>query len=111
MKSTPAVSNGKVYFGSNDELGNKIFLCINSDNGKKLWEYKTTVWLEISSPAISKGKVYFGSENGLVCLNIETGKKIYEYQTTSNMYSSPSISNGKIYFGLGFHLYCYGDLR
>ena len=61
MTSSPAVADGKVYIGSQD---NYIY-CLDAFSGTKIWSYKTgnTVW---SSPAIANGKVYVGSRDGNV---------------------------------------------
>lgn len=59
IRSSPAISNGKIYFGSND----KKFYCLNAENGKKLWEYETDGAIR-SSPAIANGRVYVGSDDG-----------------------------------------------
>ncbi|HEC92120.1 MAG TPA: serine/threonine protein kinase, partial [Candidatus Atribacteria bacterium] len=55
IASSPAVVNGKVYFGSWDGY----LYCLDT-NGKLLWKYGTDSNV-FSSPAVVNGKVYFGS--------------------------------------------------
>ena len=64
--SSPAISNGKVYVGSED---NYIY-CLDANDGSLVWKYKTGNRV-CSSPAISNGKVYVGStDNYIYCLDI-----------------------------------------
>ena len=101
--SSPAISNGKVYIGSQD---NKIY-CLDADTGQLIWTYTTGDGVS-SSPAISNGKVYVGScDNKIYCLDADTGELIWNYTTNDSVYSSPAISNGKVYVGSGDgKIYC-----
>ena len=70
--SSPAVSDGKVYIGSDDDS----FYCLDADNGTEIWNYATGDWVD-SSPAVSDGKVYFGSlDYKMYCLDAGDGTKI-----------------------------------
>ena len=67
--SSPAVSGGYVYVGSDN---NKVY-CLDAATGIKIWEYKTGGDVR-SSPAVSGGYVYVGSGNHKVyCLNAADG--------------------------------------
>jgi outer membrane protein assembly factor BamB len=57
--SSPAVANGVVYVGSND---NKIY-ALDAKTGAFLWSYITGAWIE-SSPAVVDGRVYVDSRDG-----------------------------------------------
>jgi hypothetical protein len=59
--SSPAVTDGKVYVGSEDH---KMY-CLNAVTGVKIWEYTTGDAVR-SSPAVVNGKVYIGSYQGKV---------------------------------------------
>ena len=54
--SSPAVANGVVYFGSDDNV-----YALNASTGAKLWSYATEA--VDSSPAVANGVVYFGSDD------------------------------------------------
>jgi len=54
---TPAVADGKVYFGSNNP-DNKVY-CLNAANGGFIWSY-TTGSAVSSSPAVAYGDVFIG---------------------------------------------------
>jgi outer membrane protein assembly factor BamB len=116
VHSSPAIADGKVYFGSMDR---KVY-CLNAVTGTKIWEY--TIGHPVSSsPAVYENMVYFGSndipgENGnnVYCLNATTGEKIWEYATGESywgVYSSPAVADGKVYVGAGDHkVYCFDAL-
>ncbi|MFH1446803.1 MAG: PQQ-binding-like beta-propeller repeat protein, partial [Chloroflexota bacterium] len=59
VRSSPAVSDGVVYFGSWD--GYLYALYINT--GQEKWKFKTDD-VVFSSPAVSEGVAYFGSDDG-----------------------------------------------
>ncbi|MEI6842439.1 MAG: PQQ-binding-like beta-propeller repeat protein, partial [Methanomicrobiales archaeon] len=59
VKSSPAVSNGYVYVGSDD---NSLY-AIDVVSGKEKWRFKTGGSVS-SSPAVSNGVVYVGSADG-----------------------------------------------
>jgi outer membrane protein assembly factor BamB len=56
--SSPAVANGVVYVGSND---NNLY-ALNATTGAKVWNY-TTGGSVYSSPAVANGVVYVGSQD------------------------------------------------
>lgn len=92
--SSPAVVNGVVYIGSND---NNVY-ALNAITGKKLWSYTTGAGI-YSSPAVTDGVVYVGSNDGnLYALNAVTGRKKWAYYTGGG-WSAPAVANGVVYVG------------
>jgi outer membrane protein assembly factor BamB len=59
--SSPAVANGVVYVGSDD---NNTY-ALNATTGAKLWNFTTGSGV-FSSPAVANGTVYVGSVDGNV---------------------------------------------
>ena len=59
IRSSPAVADGVVYFGSYD--GN--LYAVDIKTGKEKWRFKTGGKI-FSSPAVADGVVYFGSHDG-----------------------------------------------
>ena len=95
IRSSPAVSNGIIYFGSR----NSYFYAVDAATGAKLWEFKTISWVE-SSPAIVNNVVYFGSNDGnLYALNALTGEKLWSFHVPFPIKSSPAVADGIVYFG------------
>ena len=93
--SSPAVSDGKVYIGSDD--GNVY--CLDADDGIEKWNYTTGYWAD-SSPAVSDGKVFIGSlDYKVYCLDAGDGTEIWTYATGGWVYSSPAVSDGKVFIG------------
>jgi len=103
INSAPAVSDGKVYFGTPNS---KIY-CLNANTGDKIWEYETGGGVG-SSPAVYNGMLYIGSgDYNIYCLNANNGEKIWNYTTGGHIGSSPAISDGKVYIGSwDNNLYC-----
>jgi outer membrane protein assembly factor BamB len=97
--SSPAVADGKVYIGSND---NKVY-CLNADNGNEIWNYLISGdsgWIS-SSPAVKDGRIYIGNAGGLMyCLDNNTGNKIWTTKVGWMIqFSSPAVSDNKVYIG------------
>jgi outer membrane protein assembly factor BamB len=95
VASSPAVANGVVYVGSED---NNVY-ALNATTGAQLWNYTTggQVW---SSPAVANGAVYVGSDdNNTYALNATTGAKLWNYTTGNSVFSSPAVANGTVYVG------------
>jgi outer membrane protein assembly factor BamB len=75
--SSPAVANGVVYIGSDD---NNVY-ALSASTGVKLWSYATGSSV-FSSPAVANGVVYIGSDDGNVySLNASTGAQLWSYAT------------------------------
>ena len=75
IDSSPAVSDGVVYIGSND--GNVYAL--NAATGAQVWSF-TTGGIVYSSPAVVSGVVYIGSYDGNVyALNAATGAQMWSF--------------------------------
>ena len=121
--SSPAVSDGAVYIGSND----RYLYALSAADGSVRWKFATEGPLN-SSPGVADGVVYVNSVDGrFYAVDAETGKLKWKFETggerrftapgihgaipsTENMpdpfdvfLSSPVISAGFVYFGSGDH--------
>jgi outer membrane protein assembly factor BamB len=121
--SSPVVSNGIVYVGSND--GNVYAL--RQNDGTAIWHVPTHGPVT-SSPAVSEGAVYFAGGDGVVyAADAATGALRWRFMTNGerryeargihgikpanqmmadpfDMFSSsPAISDGTLYVGSGDH--------
>jgi outer membrane protein assembly factor BamB len=75
IHGTPAVSEGIVYFGGE----NDIFYALNAKTGKLLWKYDSGGWFT-SAPAVDEKNVYIGSWNGIVYAFDKTdGEIVWKY--------------------------------
>jgi outer membrane protein assembly factor BamB len=93
--SSPAVSNGVVYVGSDD---NNLY-AIDAVTGKEKWRFATGDTV-LSSPAVLNGVVYVGSDdNNLYAIDAVTGKEKWRFVKGDAVYSSPAVSNGVVYVG------------
>ncbi|MGH9957183.1 MAG: PQQ-binding-like beta-propeller repeat protein [Pyrinomonadaceae bacterium] len=59
VESSPAISSGRVYVGSNDGR----FYVLSLTNGAKVWEFNAGAPLS-ASPAIANGRIVIGDQNG-----------------------------------------------
>jgi outer membrane protein assembly factor BamB len=75
--SSPAISNGIAYIGSEDHS----LYAIDTKTGKKIWEFCTGGAVH-SSPSVNKNVVCFGSYDGYYyALNARTGKLLWKFKT------------------------------
>jgi outer membrane protein assembly factor BamB len=86
--SSPAVSNGVLYIGSN---GGGVY-AFNASTGSQIWNNRHFA-IVYSSPAISNGVVYIDS----AALNATTGAILQNFRTDNTINASPAISNGVLY--------------
>jgi hypothetical protein len=105
--SSPAVVDGAVYFGSEDQN----FYALRASDGSQIWHFATGGFID-GSPVVGDGIVYFGSRDGYVyALNATDGFQIWLFRPShgnygSYYYSTPAVANGVIYVG-GYDSYIY----
>jgi outer membrane protein assembly factor BamB len=102
FSSSPAITNGQVYIGAND---NNLY-CLNSTTGEYIWKYTVGTW--DSSPAVDEGRLYIAGDK-FYCLNSSTGRQIWNYSVPASVNSgpSPAVADGLVYIGSWSNtLYC-----
>jgi len=101
--SSPAVANGKVYFGSGD--GN--IYAVDAQAGLLQWKFPTKDVVH-ASPAIVNNVVYIGSwDSYLYALDAETGQEKWSFKSGEDntihnqvgFQSSPAVADGVVYVG------------
>src|SRR5438093_6606365 len=93
--SSPTVSNGMVYFGSDDSY----LYAVSALNGELRWKFRTGD-VVYSSPAVVGGVVFVGSHDGyLYAVDGKTGGELWRFKTGYRVYSSPAVSDRRVYFG------------
>ena len=108
--SSPAVSNGIVYFGS----GDSHVYALDARTGALKWKFKTGDVVH-SSPAVVGGTVYIGGwDTFFYALDAATGALKWKFKTGDDpvfhnqigIASSPAVVDGVVYFGCrDSHLY------
>jgi outer membrane protein assembly factor BamB len=77
VKSSPAISEGRVFVGSSD----KNVYALDLQTGNKLWSYTTDDSVE-AAPCVLNGRVFVGSgDNWLYALDAGTGELKWKYET------------------------------
>jgi outer membrane protein assembly factor BamB len=101
--SSPAVVDGKVYFGSGD--GNVY--AVDARSGVLQWKFATKNVVH-ASPAVAGGMVYVGSFDGMFyALDAETGQQKWMFaggqddavHNQVGFQSSPAVVDGTVYVG------------
>jgi len=101
--SSPAVFNGRLYFGSGD--GNVYAL--DARTGTLQWKFSTNDVVR-ASPAIANNTVYIGSwDSYLYALDVDTGVEKWRFKSGEDpvyhnqvgFQSSPSVVDGTVYVG------------
>ena len=119
VRSSPAVANGVLYFGSHDGhlhavKGTKGTHQVRTGG----WIFEPERWMArkwrfraeaevASSPAVAGGVVYFGSHDGhLYAAHIRAGRVKWKFKTEGAVHSSPAVAEGMVIFGSNDrHLY------
>lgn len=98
--SSPAVANGKVYFGSGD--GNVY--AVDAETGTLQWKFPTKDVVH-SSPAVVNGVVYIGSwDSYLYAIDAESGQQKWAFKSGEDntihnqvgFQSSPAVVDGTV---------------
>jgi outer membrane protein assembly factor BamB len=101
--SSPAVANGKVYFGS----GDRNIYAVDADSGKLSWKFATSEVVH-GSPAVVVNVVYIGGfDSRLYALDSDSGKKKWVFQAGLDpvrhnqvgFQASPCVVDGMVYIG------------
>ena len=101
--SSPAVVDGKVYFGSGD--GNVY--AVDAKSGVLQWKFATRDVVH-ASPAVANGVVYIGSWDGyLYAIDADTGQQKWTFaggqdpaiHNQVGFQSSPAVVDGTVYVG------------
>lgn len=101
--SSPAVSGGKVFFGS----GDGGVYAVDAKTGLLQWKFSTEGVVH-GSPAVSGGTVYVGSwDSRLYALDAESGQEKWSFQAGVDpiahnqvgFQSSPAVVDGTVYIG------------
>lgn len=94
VRSSPAISNDKVYVGADD---GKLYV-LNVLTGELIWDFEAGISGEYS-PTLSNDKVYVQSDQAIFCLDATSGSKIWDYPLASTIsdWSSPTERNNMLY--------------
>ncbi len=101
--SSPAVAEGRAYFGS----GDGGVYAVDADSGVLQWKFSTGDVVH-SSPAVVDGTVYIGSWDGrLYAIDADTGSRKWVFQGGQDpaihnqvgFQSSPAVVDGVVYVG------------
>ena len=93
--NAPAVANGVVYAGSDDNF----VYALNAGTGSMLWSFETGDIIR-STPTLAGGAVYVGSNDNFVyALDAGTGEMLWKHDTSKAVQYSPVVTDGVVYIG------------
>ena len=102
-RSTPAVAEGVVYFGSHTGY----LYALDAATGALKWKFDTGAEIS-SSPAVAEGTVFINNDAGFWAVEAATGKEKWMLKTGEPVafkhrwdyyQSSPTYVDGTVYFG------------
>jgi len=104
--SSPAVSDGVVYFGMWNNLYGSGYICdkflyaVNASDGTELWRFQTDGLFITSAPAVNNGIVYFGTDYGdLYAVRSRDGSVIWKSPEGEGFTTIPFYADGTLYVG------------
>ncbi len=101
VRSSPAVSNDRVFVGVTCPQALDDFYAFNATNGSVIWSKNLGTNLVPSPTVTNNGIVFMGSDdNKVYAFDVTNGDELWMY-TTPNLitYSSPTIVDGRLYIG------------
>lgn len=99
-ESSPAVVNGKVYFGAGDDG----VYCLDAATGKEVWHFEG---LHVDTRlAVAEGKIYggsggYGKPMAMFCLDAQNGARLWETPSKLPVFGSPRVYGQRVFFGTG----------
>jgi outer membrane protein assembly factor BamB len=79
---SPAVHEGKVYFGTSDTA---MFYALDAKSGTAIFSLGFKSWPLFSSPAFASNRVYFGSHEGkLFAVDLQSKQLAWTFQTDAS---------------------------
>ena len=101
--TAPAVSEGMVYIGSDDQS----LYALDAETGALRWSFLTGDVIR-STPAVHNGTVLFGSnDNHVYAVDAATGTEMWRHDTGDWVQYTPVVNDEKVYLGA----YSDGDRR
>jgi len=96
--SSPAVSNGVVYFGTTQGIMYAFEDNVNRES--QLWSYGADDEIR-TSPAVAEDTIYFGDDSGTLHAVSTEGEGIWTFDVDGRIRSSPAVGDGYVCFGTG----------
>jgi outer membrane protein assembly factor BamB len=105
IQNSPAVANGKVYFGTADGAsGNNYLVALNATDGDQIWQYSAPDNSILSSPAVDGTWIFFGCEDEKIYALNDTGNFAtlkWSLTTQARIRSTPCVYGELLIFGTG----------
>jgi glucose dehydrogenase len=107
---SPAVSGGKVYFGTSDTA---LFYALDAKSGAQIFSLGFHGWPLFSSPAIAGDDAYLGSHEGKIfAIDLKTQKLAWTFATDGSKKNGATYTkpDGTTNYELAFTDFFYDDM-
>jgi len=94
---SPAVWNGRVFFGSEE---GKVY-ALDAETGDELWIFNTTGEVR-GAPNVANGRVFIGGGGVFYALDAETGENIWSTYLGGYIDCTPAIVDNTVYVTHGY---------
>jgi outer membrane protein assembly factor BamB len=107
VESSPAIDDGRVYFGAGDD-GYYCFQLQPDAHGNpvQVWHLPHEKYIDAeTSPIAHDGRIYFGlGEEGqaVCCVDAKTGSELWRLPTPAPVFTPPTVTHKKVLVGMGF---------
>src|SRR5215475_10248331 len=102
--TTPAVTNGVVYFGVNRSGVGPVVYAVNATTGQEVWHHTGPLANIVSSPTLENERVHVAFTDGTIeALDASNGQPIWSVIHPGGAYSSPALSGGRLYVAIHNH--------
>ena len=108
--SSPAVTNGKVYFATSDT---SMIYSLDAKTGSPIFSLKFHGWPFFSSPTIAGNMLYIGSHSGnLITVDLTAQKSSWEFATDGQRKNGPTYTkpDGSANYDFAYSGDFYDDL-
>jgi eukaryotic-like serine/threonine-protein kinase len=101
LPSTPVVSGGRVFAGSNGASGCHLY-ALDAEDGRLLWRYQVEAG-EVGSPAVWRDVVFFGAggimfhDPHLYAVDAGEGSLLWKFRTAGDVLSAPAVGGDTLY--------------
>jgi hypothetical protein len=101
LRASPTVTDGVVYFGSN----NSYFYALNAANSSPIWQVYLGANVDSTATVVDNvvyvGILWDGHHGYVNAFNASNGALIWQFAANSGIESSPAVVNGVVYAGSG----------
>lgn len=100
--SSPALANGRLYFGEgmHANFSCRLF-CLDAATGKQFWTFPTTDHIEGGPLILGDAVIFPAGNDGLYAVDAATGKMKWNFRADLHIDSTPLVVGDRLFVGSG----------